>query len=71
MIGQLPSHMAIHFLETVAHEGRFALHVRQLAGENDHHILEATFKALARCLRDAVRVVDGASAPSTKGTLSG
>ena len=79
MIGQLPSHMAIHFLETVAHEGRFALHVgrrfalhvRQLAGENDHHILEATFKALARCLRDAVRIVDGAGAPSTKGTLSG
>ena len=40
-------------------------------GRTDHHILEATFKALARCLRDAVRVVDRAGAPSTKGTLSG
>ncbi len=70
MIGELPSSMAKHILETVAHEGRLALHVRQLAGENEHHIIEATFKALARCLRDAVRVVDEAGAPSTKGTLS-
>ena len=70
MIGELPSSMAKHILETVAHEGRLALHVRQLAGENEHHIIEATFKALARCLRDAVRVVDESGAPSTKGTLN-
>ncbi|MDE2966040.1 MAG: imidazoleglycerol-phosphate dehydratase HisB [Chloroflexota bacterium] len=70
MIGELPSSMAKHILETIAHEGRLALHVRQLAGENEHHIIEATFKALARCLRDAVRVVEAAGAPSTKGTLS-
>ena len=69
MIGGLPSSMAKHVLETIAFEGRLALHVRQLAGENEHHILEATFKALARCLRDAVRVVEEAGAPSTKGTL--
>jgi imidazoleglycerol-phosphate dehydratase len=71
MIGELPSSMAKHILETIAYEGRLALHVRQLAGENEHHIIEATFKALARCLRDAVRVVDASGAPSTKGTLSG
>ena len=71
MIGQLPSPMATHFLETLAYEGRLALHLRQLAGRNDHHILEAAFKALGRCLRDAVRVVEDAGAPSTKGTLSG
>lgn len=70
MIGQLPASMAKHVLETIAFEGRLALHVRQLAGENEHHILEATFKALARALRDAVRVVEGGDAPSTKGTLS-
>ena len=70
MIGELPSSMAKHMLETIAHEGRIALHVRQLAGENEHHILEATFKALARCLRDAVRIVDQSGAPSTKGTLT-
>ena len=70
MIGELPSSMAKHILETIAHEGRLALHVRQLAGENEHHIIEATFKALARCLRDAVRVVEESGTPSTKGTLS-
>ena len=70
MIGQLPSHMAIHFLETLAYEGRLALHVRQLAGRNDHHILEASFKGLGRALRDAVRVIEDGP-PSTKGTLSG
>lgn len=70
MIGELPSSMAKHILETIAYEARLALHVRQLAGENEHHIIEATFKALARCLRDAVRIVDESGAPSTKGTLT-
>ena len=44
------------------------LHVRILAGRNTHHIVEASFKAVARCLRDAVRI-EGGSIPSTKGTL--
>jgi imidazoleglycerol phosphate dehydratase HisB len=37
-------------------------------GRNTHHIIEATFKAVARALRDAVRI-DGVAIPSTKGTL--
>ncbi len=44
------------------------LHVRIRSGRNTHHIVEATFKCLARCLRDAVKIEDG-SLPSTKGTL--
>jgi imidazoleglycerol-phosphate dehydratase len=44
------------------------LHVRMVTGKNTHHILEASFKAVARCLRDAVRV-DGVGVPSTKGSL--
>ena len=54
MIGELPSSMASHILETIAQEAKLALHVRQLAGQNEHHILEATFKgpmARRRCLR--------------------
>ena len=66
MIGELPSSMAKHILETVAHEARLALHVRQLAGDNEHHIIEATFKALARCLRDAVQIVDESGAPAPR-----
>jgi imidazoleglycerol-phosphate dehydratase len=44
------------------------LHVRQVTGKNTHHILEASFKAVARCLRDAVKI-EGGGVPSTKGTL--
>lgn len=44
------------------------LHIRMISGRNSHHILEASFKGVARALRDAVRV-DGSGVPSTKGTL--
>ena len=46
------------------------LHLVLVRGKNTHHIVEATFKGVARSLRDAVRVeVEGGSVPSTKGTL--
>ncbi len=44
------------------------LHVVGRRGRNTHHIIEATFKGVARCLREAVRV-EGEGVPSTKGTL--
>jgi imidazoleglycerol-phosphate dehydratase len=44
------------------------LHVRLVTGRNTHHIVEASFKAVARCLREAIRV-QGGGIPSTKGTL--
>jgi imidazoleglycerol-phosphate dehydratase len=44
------------------------LHLRMLSGRNTHHILEASFKGVARALRDAVRV-EGGGVPSTKGLL--
>ncbi len=48
--------------------GAITLHVRRREGRNTHHVVEAVFKAVARALRDAVRV-EGQSVPSTKGTL--
>lgn len=45
------------------------LHIRMRAGKNTHHIIEASFKAVARALRDAVRVESPGGVPSTKGTL--
>ncbi len=72
-IGSLPCELVEHFLISFAVEARLALHVRQLAGKNDHHIAEGAFKALARALGDAI-VVDPRRAgrvASTKGTLSG
>ena len=44
------------------------LHVRLVTGKNTHHVLEASFKGVARCLRDALHV-EGGAVPSTKGTL--
>ena len=43
------------------------LHIESVRGRNTHHIVEASFKAVARSLRDAVRV-EGTGIPSTKGT---
>lgn len=61
--------MAEHFLVSFAHSAAITLHVSKRAGTNTHHLIEATFKGLARTLRDAVRV-EGGGVPSTKGTLS-
>jgi imidazoleglycerol-phosphate dehydratase len=71
MIGGLSSEMIPHFLQSFAADGRFALHVRLLAGDNDHHCAEATFKALARALDDATRADPrlGDTVPSTKGVI--
>jgi imidazoleglycerol-phosphate dehydratase len=44
------------------------LHITSVRGRNTHHLVEATFKAVARSLRDAVRI-EGGGIPSTKGTL--
>jgi imidazoleglycerol-phosphate dehydratase len=44
------------------------LHITSVRGRNTHHLIEATFKAVARALRDAVRV-EGDALPSTKGVL--
>ena len=60
--------MAEHFFQSFATAANMTLHVRLRSGKNTHHILEAAFKGLARCLRDAVRV-EGTDVPSTKGTL--
>jgi imidazoleglycerol-phosphate dehydratase len=71
MIGGLSSEMIPHLLQSFAMEGRLSLHVRLLAGDNDHHRAEATFKALARALDDATRpdLRIGSEVPSTKGVI--
>jgi imidazoleglycerol-phosphate dehydratase len=60
--------MAEHFWYSFAMSAGVTLHVSKRAGRNTHHLVEATFKGVARCLRDAVRV-EGSSVPSTKGSL--
>ena len=70
-VGELPCDLVEHFLQTLAHEGRFNLHARVLAGVNDHHKAEALMKALGCALCAATRIEPrrAGSTPSTKETL--
>jgi imidazoleglycerol-phosphate dehydratase len=60
--------LAEEFWRAFATAGALTLHIRQRSGKNTHHIIEASFKGVARALRDAVKV-EGAGVPSTKGVL--
>ena len=70
-IGELPSDLVEHFLQSMAHEGRFNLHARVLAGVNDHHKAECMMKALGRALCAATRIEPrrAGQTPSTKDAL--
>ncbi len=60
--------LAEEFWRAFATAAGVTLHIRRLEGKNTHHMLEASFKGVARCLRDAVRI-EGGGIPSTKGSL--
>ena len=69
-LGNPPFHpqLAEEFWRAFVTTSAITLHIRMVSGRNTHHIIEATFKAVARVLREAMRV-DGGGVPSTKGTL--
>ena len=69
-LGQPPydPQLTEEFFRALATAGGLTLHIRMRSGRNTHHIVEATFKSVARCLRDAIRV-EGTQIPSTKGQL--
>ncbi|MHB1890299.1 MAG: imidazoleglycerol-phosphate dehydratase HisB [Acidimicrobiales bacterium] len=60
--------LAEEFWRAFTTAAALTMHVRRLAGRNTHHVLEASFKAAARALRDAL-VRSGGEVPSTKGIL--
>ena len=70
-VGDFDTELLEEFLLAFTREAKCTLHVRQLAGSNAHHILEGTFKSLARALRSAVAIDEKAKGeiPSTKGAL--
>jgi imidazoleglycerol-phosphate dehydratase len=70
-VGQLGTDLIGHMLESIAFHSRLNLHARVLYGTNDHHKVEALFKALGRALDAATRIDErlGDAVPSTKGTL--
>ncbi|MBI4320737.1 MAG: imidazoleglycerol-phosphate dehydratase HisB [Chloroflexi bacterium] len=70
-VGDLPTSLLRHFLESFAVEARANLHVRVLSGLDDHHKAEAVFKALARALDEATKIDPRrmGQVPSTKGVI--
>lgn len=70
-LGGLSGSLVHHFLESMALEGKFNLHVRLISGSNNHHKAEAIFKALARALRAAAEYDErrASDVPSTKGVI--
>ena len=69
LIGTYDTTLTRHIWESLVAEAHIALHIRVLEGRNAHHVMEAQFKAVARALRDAVRLDGVAGVPSTKGVL--
>lgn len=69
-VGTFDTELGREFFAGLARDAGITLHLRRLCGENAHHLLEATFKAAARALRDAVEPDPRVSGiPSTKGVL--
>ena len=67
-IGTFDPQLAEEFWRAFAFAAGITLHIRSISGRNGHHVIEASFKGVARALRDAVKV-EGFGVPSTKGTL--
>ena len=69
-LGDLKTELIPHFFRSVSENGRFNLHLIQLAGSNSHHLCEAAFKAFARALAQAIALSGDENVPSTKGSLA-
>ena len=70
-LGEMDTELFKEWFQAFAQNAGLTLHVENLYGENNHHIVESAFKALARALRQAVEIDPRKSdaVPSTKGTL--
>ncbi|KAJ4722456.1 Imidazoleglycerol-phosphate dehydratase [Melia azedarach] len=70
-VGTYDTQLVEHFFQSLVNTSGMTLHIRQLAGKNSHHIIEATFKAFARALRQATEYDPRrrGTIPSSKGVL--
>ena len=66
LIGTFDTTLGKHIWESIVAEARIAIHIRVLEGRNAHHVFESQFKAVARALRDAIKLDGVAGIPSTK-----
>ena len=71
-VGDFDTELCEEFWLAFVRTSQSTLHIRQLAGKNSHHIIEGTFKSVARSLRDAVAIdpLFANDIPSTKGVLA-
>ena len=72
-LGEMDTELFKEWFQAFAQSAGVTLHIENLYGENNHHIVESCFKGLARALRQAVEIDPrrAGAVPSTKGTLSG
>lgn len=68
-LGSLATENVREFLRAFTSHAGLTLHVRKLAGENDHHVCEAAFKGIGRAIRQAIEPTGLSEANSTKGVL--
>ena len=70
-VGDFDTELTEEFFLAFVRKANLTLHIKQLAGRNAHHIIEGTFKAVARVLKDAVSIDEKNKdeIPSTKGVL--
>lgn len=70
-VGDFDTELVEEFFLGFVRQAQCSLHIRQLAGKNSHHIIEGTFKSVARTLREAVKIDEEFKdeIPSTKGVL--
>ena len=70
-VGDFDTELVKEFFVAFASNARLTLHIRQLGGENSHHIIEGAFKSVARSLSDATEIDEKNkdTVPSTKGVL--
>jgi imidazoleglycerol-phosphate dehydratase len=72
-LGEMDTELFKEWFQAFAQSAGVTLHVENIYGENNHHIVESCFKGLARALREAVGIDQRRAheVPSTKGTLGG
>lgn len=67
-VGEFDTELVYDFFEALARNANITLHIKQERGRNSHHIIEASFKSVARSLKAAVKIVSD-DIPSSKGVL--
>ena len=67
-VGDFPTEMFEHWMKSFSEHAGMNLNLKIIDGENTHHMIEASFKALAKCIKQAIKVT-GTELPSTKGVL--